>query len=127
MSSNTKNTKRIAKNTLVLYMRMLFLMLVSLYTSRVILDALGVEDYGIYNLVGGFVSLFGLISAALSSACSRFLNFEMAKGDIRRQNIVFSTALIIQWTLAILVFIIAEVAGVWYVNNVMVIPEEYVS
>lgn len=124
ISDNTSNTKRIAKNTLVLYVRMLFLMLVTLYTSRVILDALGIEDYGIYNVIGGFVTLFGLISAALSSACSRFLNFEMAKGDLCRQNVVFSTALTIQWTLAIVVFVIAEVIGVWYVNNVMVIPEE---
>ena len=103
---------------------MIFLMIISLYTSRVILDALGVEDYGIYNIVGGFVALFGLISAALTSACSRFLNFEMGKGDVNRQNVVFSTAVTIQWTLAITIFIIAEVVGVWYVNNVMVIPVE---
>lgn len=121
---NTAKSKRIAKNTLVLYFRMLFLMVISLYTSRVILDALGVEDYGIYNVVGGFVALFGLISAALTSACSRFLNFEMGKGDVHRQNVVFSTALTIQWTLAIIVFVIAEVIGVWYVNNVMVMPAE---
>lgn len=124
MSDKTSNNKRIAKNTLVLYFRMIFLMVISLYTSRVILDALGVEDYGIYNVVGGFVALFGLISAALTSACSRFLNFEMGKGDGQRQNVVFSTALTIQWTLAIIVFVIAEVVGVWYVNNVMVIPAE---
>ena len=124
MSDKASNNKRIAKNTLVLYFRMIFLMVISLYTSRVILDALGVEDYGIYNVVGGFVALFGLISAALTSACSRFLNFEMGKGDVQRQNVVFSTALTIQWTLAIIVFLIAEIIGVWYVNNVMVMPAE---
>ena len=124
MADNSQKSKRIAKNTFVLYFRMLFLMLVTLYTSRVILDALGVNDYGIYNVVGGFVSMFALISAALTSACSRFLNFEMGKGDITRQNVVFSTAVTIQWTLAIIVFILAEVIGVWYVNNVMVIPVE---
>lgn len=124
MADNSQKSKRIAKNTFVLYFRMLFLMLVTLYTSRVILDALGVYDYGIYNVVGGFVSMFALISAALTSACSRFLNFEMGKGDITRQNVVFSTAVTIQWTLAIIVFILAEVIGVWYVNNVMVIPVE---
>ena len=124
MADNSQKSKRIAKNTFVLYLRMLFLMLVTLYTSRVILDALGVNDYGIYNVVGGFVSMFALISAALTSACSRFLNFEMGKGDITRQNVVFSTAVTIQWTLAIIVFILAEVIGVWYVNNVMVIPVE---
>ena len=75
MSDNRENTKRIAKNTLMLYVRMLFSMIVSLYTSRVILNMLGVEDYGIYNVVGGFVSMFSLISSALSSATSRFITF----------------------------------------------------
>ena len=124
METTTSKGKHIAKNTLVLYFRMLFLMLVSLYTSRVILDALGVQDYGIYNVVGGFVALFALISAALTSACSRFLNFEMGKADPERQNVVFSTALTIQWTLAIIVFVLAEVVGVWYVNNMMVLPSD---
>jgi len=124
LSTSQINNKRIAKNTLVLYFRMLFLMLISLYTSRVILDALGVEDYGIYNVVGGFVSMFALISAALTSACSRFLNFELGKGDPERQNVVFSTAVTIQWGLAILVAVLSEAIGVWYVNNVMVLPPE---
>jgi len=99
-------------------------MLVSLYTSRVILHALGVTDYGIYNVVGGFVSMFALISAALTSACSRFLNYEMGKGDVERQKVVFSTALSIQWGLAIVIAVLAEAIGVWYVNNVMVLPSE---
>ena len=124
MSDNTNNNKRIAKNTLLLYFRMMFLMLISLYTSRVILHALGVTDYGIYNVVGGFVSMFALISAALTSACSRFLNYEMGKGDIERQKVVFSTALSIQWGLAIIVAVLAEVIGVWYVNNIMVLPPD---
>ena len=119
-----ENNKRIAKNTLLLYFRMIFLMLISLYTSRVILEALGVNNYGIYNVVGGFVSMFGLISAALTSSCSRFLNFEMGKGDLERQNVVFSTTVSIQWALAIIVFVLAEIIGVWYVNNVMVLPAE---
>lgn len=121
---NKINNKRIAKNTLLLYFRMLFLMLITLYTSRVILDALGVEDYGIYNVVGGFVSMFALISAALTSACTRFLNFELGKGDPKRQNIVFSTAVTIQWGLAIVVAVLSEAIGIWYVNNVMVLPPE---
>ena len=124
MSKSKVNNKRIAKNTILLYFRMLFLMIISLYTSRVILDALGVEDYGIYNVVGGFVSMFALISAALTSACSRFLNFELGKGDPERQNVVFSTAVTIQWGLAILVAILSEAIGIWYVNNVMVLPPE---
>ena len=124
MSKSRINNKRIARNTLFLYFRMLFLMLILLYTSRVILSALGVTDYGIYNVVGGFVSMFALISAALTSACSRFLNYEMGKGDMERQKVVFSTALTIQWTLAIIVAVLAEVIGVWYVNNKMVLPAD---
>ena len=81
MGDHNSNTKRIAKNTLMLYVRMLFSMIVSLYTSRVILNMLGVEDYGIYNVVGGFVSMFAIISSALSSATSRFITFELGKKD----------------------------------------------
>lgn len=99
-------------------------MLVSLYTSRVILDALGIDDYGIYNVVGGFVAMFALISSSLTSACTRFINYEMGKSDIERQQKVFSTIVIIQWSLAIIVFFLSEAVGIWYVNNVMVLPEE---
>ena len=77
MTSHAENTKRIAKNTLMLYIRMLFSMLVSLYTSRVVLNTLGVEDYGIYNVVGGLVTMFSLISNSLSASVSRFLTFEL--------------------------------------------------
>ena len=81
MSQVTDNNKRIAKNTLLLYVRMLFMMIVSLYTSRVILNALGVEDFGIYNVVGGVVAMFSVISGSLSTAISRFITFELGKGD----------------------------------------------
>ena len=77
MLTQSENTKRIAKNTLMLYIRMLFGMLVSLYTSRIVLNALGVEDYGIYNVVGGFVAMFSLVSSSLSASVSRFLTFEL--------------------------------------------------
>ena len=86
MLQSSQKNRRIAKNTLFLYFRMIILMLVSLYTSRVVLKGLGVEDYGIYNVVGGFVSMFSLISSSLTSACSRFLNYEMGKGDVKRQQ-----------------------------------------
>ena len=89
------NNKRIAKNTLMLYMRMMFSMLVSLYTSRVVLNMLGVEDYGIYNVVGGFVAMFSLISNSLSASTGRFLTFELGKGDMQRLKQVFSTSLTI--------------------------------
>ena len=108
MSSTTANNKRIAKNTLLLYFRMLFLMLISLYTSRVILQALGVTDYGIYNVVGGFVALFAVVSKSLSGAASRFLNYEMGKGNIEKLKIVFSSTVTIQILLALIIVFLAE-------------------
>lgn len=122
MTSHAENTKRIAKNTLMLYVRMLFGMLVSLYTSRVVLNTLGVEDYGIYNVVGGFVAMFSLISNSLSSSISRFLTFELGKGDKKRLNEVFSTSMYFQLVLAILIFCITESFGVWFLNTQLTIP-----
>ena len=119
---NKEKTKRIAKNTVFLYFRMLFLMLVSLYTSRVILSALGISDYGIYNVVGGFVAMFGIVSSALSGAASRFLNYEMGKGNKERLNIVFTTTVNVQVLLAIIIAALCETIGLWYINNIMVIP-----
>ena len=109
----------------MLYFRMLFLMLISLYTSRVILAALGVEDYGIYNVVGGFVSMFSIVSSSLTTSCSRFLNFEMGKGsDTDRLNTVFSTSLSIQMLLSVIILLLTESIGVWYINNIMVLPAD---
>lgn len=124
MQNHSENTKRIAKNTLMLYGRMLFSMVVSLYTSRVVLNTLGVVDYGIYGVVGGFVAMFSLISSSLSSAVSRFLTFELGRGDKERLNKAFSTSLLIHIVLAIVVFIVAETLGVWFVNNKMTIPAD---
>ncbi len=124
MTSHSENTKRIAKNTLMLYGRMLFSMVVSLYTSRVVLNTLGVVDYGIYGVVGGFVAMFSLISSSLSSAVSRFLTFELGRGDKDRLSKAFSTSLLIHIVLAVVVFIIAETVGVWFVNNKMTIPAD---
>ena len=113
------NTKRIAKNTMMLYVRMLFGMLVSLYTSRVVLSTLGVEDFGIQGAVGGFVAMFSLISSSLSSSVSRFLTFELGKGDKESLKQVFSTSLLIHIALAIIVFLCIETFGVWFLNNRM--------
>lgn len=124
MSTQSENTKRIAKNTLMLYARMLFSMLVSLYTSRVVLNTLGVEDYGIYNVVGGFVAMFSLISSSLSSASSRFLTFELGKGDMKQLKRVFSTSLLIHIVLAFIVLVLLETIGVWFLNTRMTIPAE---
>lgn len=90
MSNQTSdNNKRIAKNTLLLYVRMLFTMAVSLFTSRVILNTLGVEDYGINNVVGGIVTMFSVLSGSLSSSISRFITFELGKGNIERLKTIF--------------------------------------
>lgn len=124
MTTQQENTKRIAKNTLMLYVRMLFGMLVSLYTSRVVLQALGVEDYGIYNVVGGFVAMFSMISSSLSSSVSRFLTFELGRGDMEQLKKVFSTSLCIHLALAGIVFLAAESVGVWFLNTQMTIPAD---
>lgn len=123
MSQTSDNNKRIAKNTIFLYIRMIFMMAVTLYTSRVILNALGVEDYGIYNVVGGFVAMFAVLSGSLSSAISRFITFELGKGDIQRLRTVFSTGVNIQIAMSIFIILIAEGLGIWFLNTQMNIPE----
>ena len=100
--------RRIARNTLMLYVRMSVLLLVGLYTSRVVLEALGENDYGIYNVVGGVVAMFTMISGALNSTVSRFITFEMGKGEAAQLNKVYSTAVGIQLVLAVIVVLIAE-------------------
>ena len=125
MSTDTsQNNKRIAKNTLLLYVRMLFLMVVSLFTSRVILNTLGVEDFGIYNVVGGIVAMFTIISGSLTSAISRFLTFELGKGDKEKLKTIFSTSVNIQLGLSAIIILIGEIVGIWFLNNQMNIPAE---
>ena len=114
-------TRRIAKNTLMLYVRMLFMMFMGLYTSRIVLQALGESDYGIYNVVGGVVAMFAMISGALNSAVSRFITFEMGKGSEAQLNKVYSTAVTIQLILAALVVAVAEPVGLWFIDNEMTI------
>lgn len=123
MPTTSDNKKRIAKNTLLLYVRMLFLMLISLYTSRVILNALGVQDFGIYNAVGGVVSMFSILSGSLSSAISRFVTFELGKGNIDKLKKVFSASVTIQILLALIIVVLIESVGVWFLNYKMSIPE----
>ena len=102
---------------------MLLLMLITLYTSRVILNALGVEDYGIYNVVGGVVTMFSVLSGSLSAAISRFLTFELGKGDTEKLKKVFSSSVTIQAGIALIILILAETVGLWFLNEKMVIPE----
>lgn len=122
MSQTYENNKRIAKNTLLLYVRMLFMMAVSLYTSRVVLQTLGVEDFGIYNVVGGVVAMFSVISGSLSAAISRFITYELGKGDRDKLIRIFSSSVTIQMGLGLVILILAEAIGVWFLNYKMTIP-----
>lgn len=118
------NNKRIAKNTLMLYVRTMLTMLITLFTSRVILQVLGVDDYGIYNVVGGFVAMFGIVSGALTSSISRFLTFELGKGDSSKLNKIFCTSINIQIGISLLIILLGEVVGLWFLNYKMNIPSD---
>lgn len=123
MSETSGDSRRIAKNTMILYVRMLFLMLISLYTSRVNLSALGIDDYGIYNVVGGVVGMFSILSGSLSAAISRFITFELGKGNKEKLKRIFSSAVTIQLILSAVIIILIETLGVWFLNNHMNIPD----
>lgn len=116
--------KKVAKNTLVLYARMILLMLVSLYTSRVVLNALGVVDYGIYSAVGGFVATLGIITNSLTSAISRFITYELGRGKQGQCHDIFVSSMHIEIFLAIIVIVVMESGGVWFMNNYMNIPPD---
>lgn len=119
---NTVANKRIAKNTALLYVRMLFSMAVSLYTSRVVLQVLGVEDFGIYGVVGGIVGLLGFLNASMSGCTSRFLTFELGKGDHKNLSDTFSTAMFVHIAIALIITAITEPAGIWFMDHKMQIP-----
>ena len=122
MSSNQSNTRRIAKNTVVLYVRMIVVMVIALYTSRIVLKALGVEDFGLYNVIGGVVALFSFLRSSMEQATQRFLNFEMGKpdGDLSK---VFRVSLTIHLLFAALALVLGETVGLLIVNKVIDIPE----
>jgi O-antigen/teichoic acid export membrane protein len=118
------NTTRIAKNTLALYFRQILIMLVSLYTVRVVLETLGAEDYGIYNVVAGVVTMFGFLSGSMAAASQRFFAFELGRGDLDRLKRIFSLSLLIYALIALIVVLLAETAGLWFVNHKLIIPPE---
>lgn len=120
---NQSSNRRIAKNAMMLYIRMFLTMVVGLYTSRVVLATLGVEDYGIYGVVGGVVAMMGFLNASMSGATSRFLTFELGRGDKQRLAETFSSALIVHIGIALVVFVFAETVGLWFLCNKLVIPE----
>ena len=117
-------SKRIAKNTLMLYIRMLFSMLVSLYTSRVVLATLGESDFGIYNVVGGVVAMLGFLNASLSGASSRYITYELAGKNPERTRHVFSVIMVIHVCLALIILLFGETVGVWFLERELNIPAE---
>ena len=122
--SNQSNNKRIAKNTILLYVRMFFVMCIQLYTSRVVLQALGIEDYGIYNVVGGIVTMFAFLNTALNSSTQRYITYYLGKGDNSELREVFSNCMFIHAMLAIVIIILSETIGLWFLYYKMVIPVE---
>lgn len=118
------DNKRIARNTLFLYVRMFLIMGVSLYTSRVILRALGVDDFGIYNVVGGIVTMFTFLNGSLSAATSRYLTFELGRGSGNRANEVFNVALLIHILMSVIIVILSETVGLWFFHEKMTIPAD---
>lgn len=123
-STSSQNNRRIAKNTLMLYFRMILTMIVSLYTSRVILNTLGVEDFGIYNVVGGIATMLSFFNGAMSSATQRFLSYDIGLGDMSKLRNTFNASLIIHICIALFIFILGETIGLWFVKSYLVIPTE---
>lgn len=124
MPESQLNNKRIAKNTVLLYFRMLFMMAVQLYTSRVVLNTLGIEDYGIYNVVGGIVAMFGFLNAAMTTSTQRYITFELGRKNLERLKLVFTTSVNIHILISIIVVLLAETVGLWFLYEKMVIPAE---
>lgn len=125
--SNSTNNKLIAKNAFFLYFRMIVVTAISLFTTRVVLQELGVEDYGIYNVVAGFVGLFTVLNTSISSAISRYFNIAIGKNDNAEVLNVYNASIRIQAILGFITFILLEIIGVWYINNQMVIPGDRLS
>jgi O-antigen/teichoic acid export membrane protein len=121
------DNKRIAKNTIMLYFRMLLTMLVTIYTSRIILNTLGVQDFGIYNVVGGVVLMLSFLNSSMGAATSRFLIFELGKKDYKQLKKVFNASLVSHIGIALVVLLLAETIGLWFVTHKLVIPQERMS
>ena len=127
MPDNQQNNKRIAKNTILLAVRQVLVMAIALYVSRLTLKVLGIDDYGIYNVVCGFVSMFTFLNAAFTTGIQRFYNYEYGKNGIEGANRVFISAIITQLVLAAIILVLLESIGLWYMYEKMVIPEERFS
>ena len=123
MSAQIVNNKIIAKNTLLLYIRTAISMIITLYTSRVVLMALGVEDYGVRSAVGGMLAMGSVITGALANSISRYITYELGHGDFEKLKRIFTTAINIQLMIALTIFIIGETLGMWFLNTKMNIPD----
>lgn len=127
MIEAVSNNKRIAKNVIYLYARTLLVLFITLFTSRVVLQSLGVEDYGIYNVVGGIITMFSFISSTLSAASQRYITFELGKGKCGDINKIFSICLLLHIVLALIIAILAEPLGLWFIHNKLLIPSDRLS
>lgn len=127
MSTESANNKRLAKNTLFLYFRMFITLLVGLYTSRVVLNVLGVTDYGIYNVLGGIVAIFATLNNAMSSTSCRYITFYLGRGDYNKLKQIFSTVTYVHFAIACVVILICETVGLWFFYNHMSIPPQRVD
>lgn len=124
MTDNAQGNRRIAKNSLFMSLRMVFVLSLTFYATRAILDKLGEVDYGVYNTVCGFVSLFSFLNLSVSNGIQRFYNFELDRNGTKGACRVYNTALRIQVIAAILLLLVVEVAGIWYINNKLVCPPD---
>ena len=120
----SSTTARIAKNTLMLYFRQILIMLVSLYTVRAVLETLGAEDYGIYNVVASMVTMFGFLSNSIATGSQRYFSFAIGRDDFEQLKIIFSLFFLISVIITLVVFLLAETVGLWFVSNILVIPLE---
>ena len=122
--SYTPSSSRLMKNTILLYFRMILMMCINLYTSRIVLHALGVEDYGIYNVVGGVVVMFSFLTDSMTASTQRFLTFELGTGNKQRLHEVFVTSMHIHFIISLMIIVLGETVGLWFLNEKMVIPPE---
>ena len=128
MTDKTANkvaaNKRIARNSFFMSIRMVFVLVLTLYTTRVVLSVLGVEDYGVYNVVCGFVSMFTFLNVSMSNGIQRFYNYELGKNGEQGAVKVYNTSLLIQFIISVVILILTETLGLWYLHNKMIIPEK---
>ena len=120
----SENSRRIARNTVLLYFRMGVMMVIGLFTYRMILKALGVTDYGVYSAVGGVVTLFMLVMNTVAGAISRYITVGLGKGDAARLKVIFGTSLVVMAGFCLVIGLLTETVGLWYLNHKMVIPVE---